>query len=181
MSRLGKKPIQIPVGVEIKVEGQKMIIKGPKGELTREIRPEIKVEVKENQILVSQQIETKESQAFWGSIRAILNNLIKGVTEGYEKKLEIEGLGYKANLEGNDLVLYVGFSHPIRITSPAGIKFSVEKNIITVSGIDKELVGKMAAKIRKSRPAEPYKGTGIKYLGEVIKRKEGKKVVTTAG
>lgn len=181
MSRVGKKPIQIPAGVEVKIEGQKVIIKSSKGELSQEVRPEIKIEVKENKILVIQQIKTKKSKAFWGSTRAILNNLITGVTKGYEKKLEIEGLGYKANLEGNDLVLYVGFTHPIKITAPSGIKFSVEKNIITVSGMDKELVGKIAAKIRKSRPPEPYKGTGIRYLGEVIRKKEGKKVVTTTG
>jgi len=180
MSRIGKKPILIPEGVEVKIEGQKVTIRGPKGELAEEIRPEIKVEVKENKIFVLPQIETKKTKAFWGLTRALLANMVMGVSEGYEKKLQIEGLGYRATLEGpSDLVLYVGFSHPVKIQAPSGIKFSVEKNIITVSGTDKELVGQTAAKIRSVQPPEPYKGRGIKYLGEVIRRKVGKKAVTT--
>jgi len=179
MSRVGKKPIVIPTGVEVKIEGKIVKIKGQKGELQKEIRPEIKVEVKGNQILVSPKTETKKTKAFWGLIRALLFNMIKGVTEGYEKKLEIEGLGFKANLEGTNLVLEVGFANSIKIEAPSGIKFSVEKNVITISGADKELVGQIAAKIRKVRPPEPYKGKGIKYQGEVIRRKVGKKAVTT--
>ncbi len=178
MSRVGKKPILIPENIEVKIEGQKVIVKGSKGELFQEIRPEIKVEVKENKIFVIPQIETKKTKAFWGLTRALLANMIKGVTEGYEKKLEIEGLGFRANLEGDNLVLQVGFTHPIKIKAPQGIKFSVEKNIITVSGADKELVGQTSAKIRKVKPPEPYKGKGIRYVGEVIRRKVGKKVVT---
>ena len=178
MSRIGKKPIKIPENVEVKIEGQKVIIKGPKGELACEVRPEIKVELKENQLLVSPQVEMKKTKAFWGLTGAILANMIKGVTEGYEKTLEIEGLGYRAQLEGEDLVLFVGFTHPVKIKCPEGIKFSVEKNVIKVLGINKELVGKIASKIRKVRPPEPYKGKGIRYLGEVIRRKVGKKAVT---
>lgn len=186
MSRIGKKPILIPEGVEVKIEGQKVTVKGPKGELQKEIRPEIKVELKENKIFVQPfskkgWIQTKKTKAFWGLMRALLNNMVKGVVEGYEKKLEIEGLGYKAFLEGNDLVLQVGFTHPVKIVAPEGIKFSVEKNVIIVSGVDKEKVSQLAAKIRKVRPPEPYKGTGIRYQGEVIRRKAGKKVVTTTG
>jgi len=125
-------------------------------------------------------IETKKTKAFWGTTRALLANMIKGVKEGYERKLEIEGLGFKASVESGapeNLILYVGFSHPVKIKAPKDIKFLVEKNVITVSGIDKELVGQIAAKIRKVKPPEPYKGKGIRYLGEQIRRKVGKRVV----
>jgi len=178
MSRVGKKPILIPEGVEVKIEGNIVTIKGPKGELQKEIRPEIGVEISEGKIVVSPKIETKKTKAIWGLTRALLSNMIKGVTEGYEKKLEIEGLGYRALLEGTDLLLYVGFTHPVKIKASEGIKFSIEKNIITVAGIDKELISQIAAKIRKIKPPEPYKGKGIRYLGEVVRRKVGKKAVT---
>ncbi len=181
MSRIGKKPILIPEGVEVKIEDNKVTIKGPKGELQKEIRPEIKLEIKENKILVTPQKKTKGTKAFWGLTRALVFNIIKGVTEGYEKKLQLEGIGYKANLEGEDLVLQVGFSHPVKIEKPEGVSFLVEKNIITVSGINKELVGQIAAKIRKVRPPEPYKGKGIRYVGEEVRRKTGKKVVGAEG
>ena len=180
MSRVGKKPIQIPQGVEVKISGQKVMVRGPKGELSREVRPEIGVEVKEGKILVSPKIETKKTKALWGLTRALIANMIKGVTEGYEKKLEIEGIGFRASVEGENLVLSVGFTHPVKIKAPEGIKFSVEKNIITVSGTDKELVGQMAAKIRAIRPPEPYKGKGIRYVGERVRRKVGKKAATAA-
>jgi len=178
MSRVGKKPIEIPEDVEVKVEGNKVTIKGPKGELQKEVRPEVKVEIKKGKVLVTPQKETKKTDAFWGLTRALLFNMIKGVTEGYEKKLQIEGVGYRASLEEEGLVLQVGFSHPVKIKKPEGVNFLVEKNIITVSGIDKELVGQIAAKIRKVRPPEPYKGKGIRYVGEEVRRKAGKKVVT---
>lgn len=178
MSRIGKKAIEIPEGVEVNIDGRKVIIKGPKGELSREVRPEIKVELKEGKIFVKPEIETKKTKAFWGLTRALLANMVKGVTEGYEKKLEIRGLGYKAKIEGDDLVLMVGFTHSVKIKIPETIKVSVEKNIITISGIDKELVGLIAAKTRKVKPPEPYKGKGIRYLGEEVRRKAGKKVVT---
>jgi len=179
MSRVGKKPIEIPKGVEVKVEGNKVIGKGPKGELSQRILPEMKVELREEKIFVLPQMETKKTKALWGLTRALIANLISGVTEGYEKKLEIEGLGYRASIEGEDLILQVGFTHPVKIKTPEGIKFSLEKNIITVAGIDKELVGQIAAKIRKVRKPEPYKGKGIRYQGEVIRRKAGKKAATT--
>ncbi len=181
MSRVGKKPILIPENVEVKIESQKAIIKGPKGELSFQIRPEIGVEIRENKIFVAPQIEMKKTKAFWGLSRVLLFNMIKGVTEGYEKKLQIEGIGYRANLEGNNLVLSVGFSHPVKIEAPSGIKFLIEKNIITVSGCDKELVGQLAAQIRKVQPPEPYKGKGIRYVGEVVRKKVGKKAVAAAG
>jgi len=202
MSRIGKKPIEIPKDVEVKIEDDTVIVKGPKGELQKKIRPEIRVEinpvrdsenrekskkerisngVKENEILVSPEKETKKTNAFWGLTRTLVSNMVKGVTEGYEKKLEIQGVGYKANLEGEDLILRVGFSHPVKIDKVEGIEFSVEKSIVTVSGINKELVGQIAAKIRKIRPPEPYKGKGIRYVGEDVRRKAGKKVVAAKG
>ncbi|MBZ1345073.1 MAG: 50S ribosomal protein L6 [Candidatus Nealsonbacteria bacterium] len=177
MSRIGKKPIPILKGLQIKIEDQKVIIKGPKGELSKKIPQEIKIEIKNNKIFVTPKIETKRTNPFWGLTRALLFNAIKGVSDGYEKKLQIEGLGYRAGPEGENLILQIGFTHPVKIESPEGIKFSVEKNIITVSGIDKELVGQMAAKIRKVRPPEPYKGKGIRYLGEIVRKKMGKKAV----
>ena len=179
MSRIGKKPILIPEGVEVKIDNGKVTIKGPKGQLQKEIRPEVKVEVRENKIFVEPKMESKKTKAFWGLTRALLNNMVKGVTEGFEKKLEIGGLGYKAQLSGDTLELFVGFIHPIKIKAPENVKFSVEKNIITVSGPDLEAVSQTAAKIKKAKPAEPYKGKGIKYLGEQIRRKVGKKVATT--
>ncbi len=204
MSRVGKKPILIPEDVEVKIEdvqisskfgeGENKVIKikGPKGELSKEIRPEIKVEIKENKIFVILQTETpkqnkfttgqvKQTKALWGLTRSLLANMTKGVKEGFEKKLEIEGIGYRASLSGENLELSLGFTHPVRIKAPEGIKFLVEKNSITISGIDKELVGQIAAKIRKIKPPEPYKGKGIRYAGEVIKKKVGKRTVTTTG
>jgi len=181
MSRIGKKPIEIPPGVEVNIEGQRITVKGPKGNLSREIPPEIKVKSQGVQILLSPQIETKKTKAFWGLFRSLISNMVKGVTEGFEKKLEIEGLGFKAQVAGNDLELFVGFTHSVKIKAPENIKFSVEKNVIAVSGPDLEKVSQTAARIRKAKPAEPYKGKGIKYLGEQIRRKVGKKVVTTAG
>jgi len=178
MSRIGKKPIKIPEQVEIKIDNQQVIVKGPKGELSRKIRQEIQVEEKQGMVFVSQKIETKKTKAFWGLTRALIANMLKGVDQGYEKKLEIQGLGYKANLEGEDLVFQLGFSHPVKIIAVPGIKFSVDKNIITISGINKELVGQIAANIRNKKPPEPYKGKGIRYLGEIVRKKVGKK---TAG
>jgi len=196
MSRIGKKPITIPQNVEIRIDGQKIFIKGLKGELQREIRPEIKIELKEGKIFVSPQKETPKDPAFlgkravpmgqakkikalWGLTRTLISNMVKGVVDGYEKKLEVQGIGYKASLEGEDLVLNIGFSHPVRIKKIEGIKFSVEKNIINISGIDKEIVGQVSAQVRRVKPPEPYKGKGIRYLGEAVRRKDGKKVITT--
>ncbi len=180
MSRIGKKPILIPDNVEVKIEGQKVLVKGSKGELQIEIRPEIKVEIKDKQIFVTPQIETKQTKAFWGLTRALISNMIDGVVKGYEKKLEIQGVGFRAELEGEDLVLQIGFSHPVKIEKQEGIKFLVEKNIIIVSGIDKQKVTQMAAVIRKKKPPEPYQGKGIRYVGEVVRRKQGKKAATAA-
>lgn len=177
MSRIGKKPIQIPENVKVEIEEQKITIRGPKGELFLNIRPEIEVKVADKEILVIPKINTKNTKAFWGLTRVLLSNMIKGITKGYEKKLEIQGIGYKFQLSGNNLLINVGLSHPIEIKAPSGINFSIEKNIITVSGINKELVGQIAANIKKVKPVEPYKGKGIKYVGEIVRRKAGKKAI----
>jgi len=182
MSRIGKKPIEILTGAEIKMEGQKIRVSGPKGELIREFRPEVKIEVKDNQILVSALKETKLAKSLWGTSRMLLFNMIEGVVKGFEKQLEIQGVGFKAEVVGEEIVLNVGFSHTVNIKIPKDINITVEKNIIKVSGSDKEKVGQMAANIRKAKKPEPYKGKGIRYVGEQVRRKVGKKVAgTTAG
>lgn len=175
MSRIGKKPIQIPQGVTVQVTDDKIIIKGPKGQLEQYISPQIKTEVLENQIVFSIREGSKDISALWGLSRALVNNMIVGATKGFEKKLEIEGVGYKAAVSGNNLTLNIGFSHPVIIKIPSSINLKVEKNIIIISGIDKYLVGQVAANIRAKKKPEPYKGKGIHYLGEVIRRKAGKK------
>lgn len=185
MSRIGKKPILIPEGIKIDFKDQKIEVSGPKGSLQRIIRPEIGIEIKDGQIFVSpknlklRKQESKKIKSYLGLTRALIANMVSGIDKGFEKRLEIEGIGYKAALEGQDLNLKVGFSHQVKIKAQPGIKFAVEKNIIIVSGIDKEAVSQIASKIRKVQPPEPYKGKGIKYAGEVVKRKEGKKVVAS--
>ncbi|OHA70143.1 MAG: 50S ribosomal protein L6 [Candidatus Wildermuthbacteria bacterium RIFCSPLOWO2_12_FULL_40_9] len=179
MSRIGKKSITILEGVDVQLAGQRVTVRGPKGELQMEIRPEIKMIIADGKILLSPQIEAKETKALWGLTRALISNMVIGVTAGYEKKLSIEGIGFRALLEGDKLVLYVGLSHSVPFEAPMGIKFTVEKNIITVSGINKNLVTQTAANIRKISKPEPYKGKGIRYLGEIVRRKTGKKAVAT--
>lgn len=179
MSRIGKQPIQIPEGVEVKIDDNLVVVKGPKGELTQELHPEIAIEIKDKEVLVKLAEKSKKSSAIWGTYRALIGNMIEGVTKGFEKRLIFEGVGYRASVSGNKLVLNLGFSHPIEIETPKGIEFKVEKNTITVSGVDKQLVGEVAANIRAKRKPEPYKGKGIRYEDEVIRRKAGKKVVTT--
>ena len=181
MSRVGKKIIQIPEGVEVKVEKGKVSVKGPKGELAMEFRPEIKVEVEEKQIKVSPVKEVKETSALWGLTQALISNMVDGVTKGFEKKLEIQGIGFRAEVTAEGLVLHVGFSHAVNMKIPEGVKITVEKNIVTVSGTDKGLVGQVAANIRKVKKPEPYKGKGIRYLGEQVRRKVGKKVMGSTG
>lgn len=178
MSRVGKKPIKIPPKVEVKVKDHQVLVKGPQGELSQKIPSEIEVEVKEQKVIVSPKVKTKRTRAFWGLTRSLIANMVEGVSKGFEKKLELRGVGYRAKKEGDHLVLQVGFTHPVKIKQPPGIEFSVEKNIITISGIDKQMVGEISAKIRSIRPPEPYKGKGIRYLGEKVKRKVGKKAVT---
>lgn len=179
MSRIGKKPILIPQNVEVKIEGQNVKVKGPKGEISQEIPAEILVEKKADKIQLTLKKSSKKGPALWGLWRSLLENDVKGVISGFEKKLEIRGVGYRASLEDGRVKLEVGFSHPVILKIPQGINASIEKNIVTVSGIDKQLVGEFAARVRKVKPPEPYKGTGIRYLGEKVRKKEGKKVATT--
>ncbi len=178
MSRIGKKPIPIPEGVEVKIEGNTVVVKGSKGELSREIPSEIKVETKEGQVLLSPTKEDRKTRAFWGMARALIYNMVKGVTEGFQKTLELQGVGFRAEMQEDKLVLNVGYSHSVTINIPSSVDVSVEKNIITISGIDKELVGQTAATIRRVKPPEPYKGKGIRYQGEQVRMKEGKKAAT---
>jgi len=188
MSKIGKQLIIIPESVEIEINQQMIKVRGPKGELSQSIPPQIKLDLKDlpangsvkgKELQVIPQEESKNSSALWGLLRALIFNMVKGVTEGFEKKLEIEGVGYRASVQGNKLILSLGFSHPIEVVAPDKIEFKVDKNVITVSGIDKQAVGQIAAKIRAYRKPEPYKGKGIHYVGEVIRRKAGKKAVTT--
>lgn len=180
MSKIGKKPILIPDKVEINISENEVKIKGPKGEMRVPVFKGFKLELSDKELKVIPVEESKKMPVFWGTLRSLINNAVKGVTEGFEKKLEIEGIGYRANVEGRVLVLNLGYSHPIRYDIPEGINISVDKNIITVSGIDKQLVGQTAAKIRSFRKPEPYKGKGIHYVGEYIRRKAGKKATSTA-
>ena len=179
MSRLAKRSIQIPMGVSISKENNIWIFRGPKGESNVPANEKISIEQKEGTVSVIKNTNVGTS-ALIGTMASLVKNAIKGVTEGYEKKLELEGIGYKAQLDGGMLVLSLGFTHPVKIEPKKGITFKVEKNLITVSGSDKQLVGQMAAEIRGKKPPEPYKGKGIHYLGEVIRRKAGKKAVGTA-
>lgn len=180
MSRLGKKPIKMPEGVTAQISDKEIIVKGPKGELRQAMNPEINVEIKDNNILVAPKSElSKKGRGLWGLYSVLISNMIEGVSKGFEKKLEIEGVGFKAAVEGDGITLNLGFTNPVKIKKVEGVNFLVEKNVITVSGIDKEKVGQMAAEIRKQKKAEPYKGKGIKYQGEKIRRKEGKKVVAS--
>lgn len=187
MSRVGRKPILIPDGVEVKIEGDTVNVKGPKGEISQKIRPELKILIEDKKIQVMIQERgassrtPKLTKALWGLTRALIYNMVEGAKNGFEKKLEIQGVGYKAQGEGSNLTLNVGFSHSVVLKVPEGIMVAVEKNIITISGINKEAVGQFAAIIRKVKPPEPYKGKGIRYLGEKVRRKVGKKVVTTTG
>ncbi len=185
MSRIGKKEILIPQEVEVTIDTNLIKVKGPKGELERKINSAVSIEKNENQLIVKPKGKDRFSQSLWGLTRTIINNMIIGTTEGFEKKLDFTGVGYRALVEKEDnkdkLVLNMGFSHPIEILAPEAINFKVEKNVITVSGIDKEQVGQVTAKIRQVRPPEPYKGKGIKYIDEQIRRKEGKAVAKTEG
>jgi len=175
MSRIGKKPIEIPKGVEIKIEGHKITVKGPKGSISREVRNGIKLSQKDGKVLVERSGETKEVRALHGLYRALIANMVSGVTDGFTRNLEIIGVGYKAAKQGKNLVLNVGYSHPVEIAPPEGIDIQVDgQTKIKVLGIDKEMVGQVASNIREVRPPEPYKGKGIRYFGEVVRKKAGK-------
>jgi large subunit ribosomal protein L6 len=182
MSKIGKKPITINPGVNISMTGQNVVVSGPKGQLSFVVPEGIKAEVIDGQIIVSQvKKNDRETNALFGLTRAILNNLVKGVSDGFEKKLELSGVGYRAVGTGNVLTLSVGFSHQVIIKADQSITFTVAENIITVAGSDKVMIGDVAAKIRAVRPPEPYKGKGIKYVGERIRRKAGKAAKAVGG
>jgi large subunit ribosomal protein L6 len=175
MSRIGKKPIVIPSGVKIEILGPDVTVIGPKGSLKQSIVPGIKIQVHENELTVVTENESRKIRSFQGLTRSLLANMIQGVSEGNKKVLEISGLGYKAELDGSTIVLNLGYSHAVRFVLPEGITASIEKNtIVTLSGIDKQKVGQVAANIREVRKPEPYKGKGIRYAGEKIRRKAGK-------
>ncbi len=176
MSKIGKKPIEIPEEVTVEIsKDNKVKVKGSKGELESDFSAEIKIEIKDKEVLIKPTRDSSELYALWGLTRALMANMIEGVSKGFEKKLEIRGVGYKAVLKGGKLDMALGFSHPVEFECPEGLKFEVGKNIITVSGIDKQLVGQVAANIRALKKPEPYKGKGIRYLGEQIKLRQGKK------
>ena len=180
MSRIGKKLIDIPSGVTVVIEGQNITVSGPRGELKREIHRDILVENSDGKISVTPKRElSKREKGLWGLYRALIANMVEGVEKGFEIKLEIEGVGYKAEVQGDELVLNLGFENPVKIKKTDGINFATEKGLITVTGIEKEKVGEVSALIRRAKKAEPYKGKGIKYQGEKIRRKEGKKVVSS--
>ncbi len=174
MSRIGNAPIVIPAGVEVKLDGNTVTVKGPKGELTRTVHQNMKVEVEGAEIKVTRPNDEKENRSLHGLTRTLIANMVEGVTNGYSKQLEVNGVGYRSSVEGNKLVLNIGYSHPVEMIFPEGVKAEVNDKVITISGIDKQKVGQFAAEVREKRPPEPYKGKGIKYMDEHIRRKEGK-------
>ena len=175
MSRIGNKPITVPDSVEVKIEGQKVTVKGPKGTLEKEMHPNMKIELNDKVITVTRPNDEPFNRSIHGLTRTLINNMIQGVLNEYTRELEINGVGYRAAKQGNKLVLTLGYSHPVEMVEPEGIKYEVPTpNQIIVKGIDKELVGEMAAVIRTKRPPEVYRGKGIKYVEEHIRRKEGK-------
>jgi large subunit ribosomal protein L6 len=175
MSRIGKRPITVPAKVQVAIDGTKVVVKGPKGELSRVLCPNVSVTQEGETLLVTRRDETRTSRQLHGLSRTLVANMVEGVSQGFQKRLEIQGVGYRAQLQGQNLVLNMGYSHQVHITPPEGVQFTVEgtTNVI-VSGYDKELVGNIAAKVRAVRPPEPYKGKGIRISGEVVRRKAGK-------
>ena len=174
MSRIGKKPISIPNGLEVKIDGSSLKFKKSNNEKELDLKGHVDVKIEDGKIEISPKGEDRQSRAYWGTYRALANNIVLGLTEGFSKQLEINGVGYRAAMKGKVLELNLGFSHPINFESPKGIEISVDKNVVTIKGDDKQQVGQVAAEIRGFRPPEPYKGKGIKYLEEHIIRKAGK-------
>lgn len=175
MSRIGKKPVEIPSGVTVELDGHTMTVKGPKGELTRELSPMVNIEIEDNSVNVTRPNDQKEYRSMHGTTRSVVANMIEGVSTGFKKELELVGVGYRAQKQGSKLVLNVGLSHPVEFEPEEGVSIEVPSNTqIIVEGYNKEKVGELAANIRSIRPPEPYKGKGIKYVGERILRKEGK-------
>lgn len=175
MSRIGKRPISIPPKVTVTIDGQYVAVKGPKGELSRTLPPEVLVEQEEANILVKRRNESRTARQRHGLCRTLVANMVEGVSQGFQRRLEIQGVGYRAQVQGRNLTLNVGYSNPVQVEPPEGIQLAVENNTnVIVTGIDKEIVGNLAAKIRAIRPPEPYKGKGIRYAGEMVRRKAGK-------
>lgn len=179
MSKIGKKPVLIPEGVSIDFKSGVLLVKGPKGQLERRIPEGLDVKLEDNKLkVISKEKDKVSSRPYLGTLRANIANMVKGVTSGWSKKLELVGVGFRAEVAGSKLTLALGFSHPVIFEAPAGIKFNVEKNVITVEGLDKELVGLISDKIHSVKPPEPYKGKGIKYSDEIVRRKAGKAAKT---
>jgi len=181
MSRIGKQPIVVPAGVEVVYKDDMITVKGPKGTLSRKVNPLVSVEQADGQLTVKLNSELNEHKGLWGLFRTLISNMVEGVTKGYEKKLEVVGVGYRFKPSGNKINLSLGFSHPIDFKAPEGITFDEDKenkNVIVIRGTDKEAIGEVAAKIRSFRPPEPYKGKGVRYLGEHIVKKAGKSAAT---
>lgn len=175
MSRVGNNPVAIPAGVDVNIKGPNVVVKGPKGQLDRRFHERVSVAVDDGVAIVARVDDSRESKAIHGLSRALLANMVAGVSDGFRRDLEIQGVGYRAQLKGSTLELQVGFSHPVSVDAPDGITFEVpEPTRVSVIGIDKELVGQVAADVRKIRPPEPYKGKGIRYVGEYVRRKAGK-------
>jgi large subunit ribosomal protein L6 len=175
MSRIGRKPVVVPKGVTLQVEGNTVAVKGPRGELRRSLHPDMEIGVKDNQFTVARPSDEKRHKALHGLTRTLVQNMVDGVSKGFSKSLEIQGVGYKAEAKPYGVNLIVGFSHPVKYEAPKGIKISVDNNVmVKIEGADKELVGQVAAELRQVRPPEPYKGKGIRYVGEQVRRKAGK-------
>ena len=176
MSRIGVQPITLPDGVSLTREGNTLTVSGTKGQLSLALPDGIEVAQKDASLQVSRQTEQREHRALHGTVRSLLANIVTGVTEGFAKNLELSGIGYRASIEDNELVLLVGFTHPVKMVVPEGLEAKIEKNVITISGIDRQRVGQFAAEIRDVQPPEPYKGKGIRYSGEKVRMKQGKAV-----
>lgn len=177
MSRIGKKGIVIPDKTEVSINSGTVLVKGPKGSLQRNFRSDISIAIDGKNISLTPVKENNQTKALWGTYASHIKNMVKGVNEGFEKKLVLEGVGFKSQVSGNKLVLALGFSHPVEVEIPQGLNVKAEKNLLTVSGIDKELVGSFSAKVRALKKPEPYKGKGFRYFDEVIRRKQGKRSV----
>ena len=177
MSRIGKQPITIPTGVTVNYDGHTLTVKGPLGTVSKVFKSDVTVTVGDGVVTLAPAYKSIFTSALWGTYASHVGNMIEGVTKGYEKKMILEGIGYKFNVQGNKIVMALGLSHPVEMTIPEGIKVTVDKNNFSVSGIDKEKVGEFAAKIRANKVTEPYKGKGIRYEGEYVRRKQGKKTV----
>ena len=176
MSRIGKKAVAVPSGVTVTIEGQTVTVKGPKGQLAWTVAEEIEVKQEGAELLLTKRVDNTRAQAMWGLSRTLVANMVEGVTSGFEKTLELVGVGYRAAMKGNALSMQLGFSHEVDVPPPAGVTFAVPKQTeIKISGIDKQVVGEIASQISRLRPPEPYKGKGVRYAGEKVRRKEGKK------